>query len=73
MSTADPFAHSTASHSEEAIPVSARAPAELARWHTATVSTLAEVDELLLRAEQAGHHEHELTVLGPNVYVVRWR
>jgi hypothetical protein len=73
MSTTDPLTTSTSSNSEEAAPDPSRAASEPAQWHTATVSTLAEVEELLVRAEQAGHHEHELTVLGPNVYVVRWR
>jgi len=42
-------------------------------WQTATVSTLDEVERLLDRAEKDGHREHELTVLGPGMFVVRWR
>jgi hypothetical protein len=42
-------------------------------WHIAIVSTLAEVERLLEQAERNGHLEHELTVLGPDTFVVRWR
>ena len=44
-----------------------------AQWHTMTATTLAEVERLLTRAEGEGFHEHELTVLRPDVYVVCWR
>jgi hypothetical protein len=54
-------------------PTTPQVAAGPAQWHTATVSTLAEVEQLLLRVESEGHHEHELTVLGPDVFVVRWR
>jgi hypothetical protein len=42
-------------------------------WHTAIVSTLAEAEVLLDQAEREGYREHELIVLGPNTFVVRWR
>jgi hypothetical protein len=54
-------------------PLPAEAAAPAPRWTAAVVSTLDEVERLLGRAERDGHREHELTVLGPNVFVVRWR
>lgn len=51
----------------------AQALSAATEWRTATVSTLAEVEELFNQAERDGYREHELTVLGPNVYYVRWR
>src|SRR5262245_33623067 len=46
---------------------------EAMQWHTATVATLDAVETLLDQAERDGYHQHELTVLAPNVFVVRWR
>jgi hypothetical protein len=56
-----------------ALPATQPAVSDPAQWHTATVSTLIEVEQLLDQVEREGYHEHELTVLGPDVFVVRWR
>lgn len=49
------------------------APADPAQWQTATVSSLDEVEQLLDWTEREGYREQELTVLGPDTFLVRWR